>query len=178
MNHIKLLKMLLLQLFQLAYRFCIFRRLLILLLYCSDWAKVGWKVPAVRPFTRRSSRPPLSGHCCRLNGIMCIRKVSESELKITFTSGWLPLPHVNPDWPASMHSLLPQPWLELFPPQALCPFMKNWFHLTHISAHILPFCYISKNVCLINSRRCFFLSLLLSEHDRIQAFGELMNDWN
>ncbi len=116
-NHVKQLKMLLFQHYLQCFvssEDCYYYY------YCSDWAKVGWKVPAVRPFTRRSSRPPLSGHCCRLNGIMCIRKVSESELKITFTSGWLPLPHVNPDWPASMHSLLPQPWLELFPPQALC----------------------------------------------------------
>lgn len=155
----------------------IFRRLLLLLvvlLFRFRLSWVGWKVPTARPFTRRSSRLPLAGRCCHLNGIMCIRKVSESELKITFTSGWLPLPHVNPDWTASMHSLLPQPWLELFPPQALCPFMKNWFHLTHISTHILLFCYSSKNVRLINSR-CFVLSVIEWTWQYAGVWG--INEW-
>lgn len=131
-------------------------------------SEVGWKVPAARPFTRRSSCPPLARHCCRPNGIMCIRKVSESELKITFTSGWLPLPHVNPDWPASMHSLLLQPWLELsFPHRpSMCPFMKNWFHLTHISAHILLFLLYFQECVVINSLRCSVI-----EWTWIQAFG-------
>lgn len=124
----------------------------VLYYYCScssgiKWAEVAWKVPTPHPFTRRSFRSPFACHCCRLNGIMCIRKVSESELKITFTSVWLPLPHVNPDWPTSMHSLLSQPWLEKFffsPKGAVCPFMKNWFQLTHISEHILLFVRLSR----------------------------------
>lgn len=126
---------------------CIFRILLSFI--WRGVSEVGWKVTV---FTRGSSCPPFAGHCCHLNGIMCIRKVSESELKITFTSGRLPLPHVNTDWHASTDSLLPQPWLEFFffP---MCPFMKNWFHLTHISARILLFLLYFQECVLINSLR-------------------------